>query len=287
MSVIDMRRFAAWLLVLPVPAAAQITMEELQRVNLDRLAKLPCYIVHETAKRYTSRRKTPEKWHLEDTIESEITFSGGDPVRDQLMRNGKLWRSSFDALPGVKWSAWFGDELKPLFDPKCGTVIEFAGSEGTAGSQLLTYRFHSPANGCFGYFGDGVRQYNRARSGQFSVENPAANLVRYEEVADDFPAGFMVVSYRASVSWAYVSIGDASQLLPATVEFLNHYASGDSWRIAITYTNQRHFQASSNITFQPPQPVSKKPFWALSMSGIRSSPLYAALPKAPRPTKRR
>jgi hypothetical protein len=110
MSVIDMRRFAAWLLVLPVPAAAQITMEELQRVNLDRLAKLPSYIVHETAKRYTSRRKTPEKWHLEDTIESEITFSGGDPVRDQLMRNGKLWRSSFDALPGVKSSGAPGSE---------------------------------------------------------------------------------------------------------------------------------------------------------------------------------
>jgi hypothetical protein len=92
------------------------------------------------------------------------------------------------------------------------------------------------------------------------VENPAANLVRFEELANDFPAGFGVVSYRASVSWAHVRIGDASQLLPATVEFVNHYASGDSWRVAITYTNQRHFQSSSNITFQPPEPTRKKPF---------------------------
>jgi hypothetical protein len=254
-----MRCFAVCLLM-PILAAAQIPMEELHRVNLDRLAKLPSFIAHETAKRYTSRRQTPEMWRLEDTIESEITFSGGDPVRDKLMRNGKLWRSSFDALRGLKWSAWFGDELKPLFDPKCGTVIEFAGSDGTAGDQLLTYRFHSPATGCFGYFGDGVHQYNPARSGQFSVENPAANLVRFEEIANDFPVGFAIVSYQATVSWAYVRLGDALQLLPATVEFVNHYASGDSWRVVITYSNQRHFQSSSNITFQAPEPDRKQPF---------------------------
>ena len=73
--------------------------------------------------------------------------------------------SSFDALPGFKWYDGFGTEIRPLFDAKCPSTLEFEGRSKVEGKSLLEYRFTSPVDGCFPYFFFNYQRYNPERTG--------------------------------------------------------------------------------------------------------------------------
>jgi hypothetical protein len=46
-----------------------------------------------------------------------------------------------------------------------------------------------------------------------------------------------------------VKIGETSHLLPVRANFLVVYSSGTRYRVEVEYKNHRHFEASSNVTF--------------------------------------
>jgi len=47
-----------------------------------------------------------------------------------------------------------------------------------------------------------------------------------------------------------VTIGEERHLLPIAASFLIRYASGTQYRIDVEYSNHRHFEASTHLTFQ-------------------------------------
>ena len=144
-----MRR--AWLIVLMLPlvvfAADEILdLNRVREVNLEHAAKLPNFVADETAMRYKSRHTVPPRWELFDKIEAEIVVQGSSFRRQNVRRNGKPWKKP--DFSDFNWGLQFGYELKPLFDPKCPTAIEFEGREEARGKQLLAYRYHAPPDGC-------------------------------------------------------------------------------------------------------------------------------------------
>jgi hypothetical protein len=224
-------------------------LEHARRINLEYLANMPNFVADETAKRDRSATRSGP-WRHYDTVESEITFKGRRAVRQQIRRDGKPWEQPFDALPGFKWYEGFETEISPLFDSQCPTTIEYQGRSKAGGRQLLEYRFSSPVDGCFPFFYFAYQRYNPARTGHVFIDDTAANVLQVDDQAAGFPAAFEFAEREEHVFWDYVKIGADSHLLPVRANFLVRYSSGTRYRVEVEYRNHRHFESSSNITFQ-------------------------------------
>jgi hypothetical protein len=234
-------------LVLGTPASPeQPELAHARQVNLDRAANMPNFVADEMVKRYTARKTSPDAWKLLDTIESEITFKGGEPTRQHIRINGKPGNKP---IPGPNISPEFGTEIKPVFNPDCPTDIDFAGRQELHGKQLLVYRFSSPSYGCFGYFDTPKGRYLPSRTGRILVEDPGSSMIQYEEEASEFPKGFQTDSWREVTLWDYRKLGDASYLLPVTNDFFQGFSSGDLWHVSVEFKNYQLFEASTNVTF--------------------------------------
>jgi hypothetical protein len=223
-------------------------LEHARRINLAYAANMPNFVADEIAKRYRSTTKSPA-WRPYDTVESEVTFRGRRVVRQQVRRNGKPWDRPFDALPGFKWYEGFETEISPLFDPQCPTTIEYQGRSKVGGRQLLEYRFRSPMDGCFPFLYFTYQRYNPARTGTVFIEDPGGSVIQVDDRSDGFPAGFEFAGREEHMFWDYVKIGETSHLLPVRANFLVVYSSGTRYRVEVEYKNHRHFEASSNVTF--------------------------------------
>jgi hypothetical protein len=235
------------LFILSVSLLAQDrALEHARRVNLERAANMPNFVADEIAERYTGRPGS-SKWNHKDTIETEITVRGIQISRQNWRRNGKPVSPGVDGMNMP--STGFGAALKPLFDPECPTTLESAGREELGGKQALVYRFRSPADGCFGNL-YGNWPYNAARTGRVLIDDPAGEILHFEEEATGFPRGFRFVQRNQVMTWGSVKIGDASHWLPVAADFIWHMSDGDLYRTSINYRNHRHFEAAANITFK-------------------------------------
>jgi hypothetical protein len=223
-------------------------LEHAREVNLGYASNMPNFVADETAKRYTNNSGSQD-WRYQDTIQTEVTFRGNRAIRQQIRRNGKLWEQPFEALPGFKWYGGFGTEIRPIFDLQYPTTIAFEGHSEVRGKQLLEYRFHSPADGCFGPFYFEYQRYNPERTGRVFLGEPGGNVIQLDEKADGFPSDFEFVQREEKVSWDYVKIGDVSHLLPVGANFVVQYSSGAWWRVEVEYKNHRHFESSTNLTY--------------------------------------
>jgi hypothetical protein len=167
--------------------------------------------------------------------------------------NGQPWKKK--GFEGFNWSVQFGGELKPLFDPKCPTRIDFEGREEVHGTPVLAYRFSSPPNGCFGYFSvkngflSALRRYNPAQTGRFLVDEREGSVIQVEQEAHEFPKGFGADAWKQTITWDYVKTGDGTYLLPVAVDMVGGFTQADLWHITVEYKNHRHFQAATNVTF--------------------------------------
>ena len=209
---------------------------------------MPNFLADETAKRYRSGPRS-STWGDFDTVESEIAFKGNRASRQQIRRNGKPWEQPFEALPGFKWYEGFGTEISPLFDAECPTTLQYQGKSKVGGRPGIDYRFSTPVDGCFPFFFFGYQRYNPARTGHVFIDDSGGNILQIDEEANGFPAEIEFAERDEQISWDYVKIGDASQLLPVRAKFLVRYYDGTRYRIEVEYTKHRHFEASTSVTF--------------------------------------
>lgn len=245
-----------WLGLRPCGAADEVpALSHVREVNLDYAAKLPDFVADEVIHRYESHKASPPKWEPSDMIEAEIAVQAkGGFMRRNVRRNGQPWNKPF---PGWNFGVPFGEGLTELFGPRCPNVIEFDSRQEWQGKTVQAYRFHSPSNGCFGYWATraGIlpltRRYNPARRGRFLVDVPGNNLIRLEVEAVDFPKSFGNDTWTEASSWDSVKIGDESYLLPVAFETVIGSSSADLVGAVVEYKNHRHFEASADVTFKP------------------------------------
>jgi hypothetical protein len=240
----------------PVPQDDWKTaLEHARTVNLERAAALPNFVADEKAVRYKSRHTNPPKWEYVDTIESEISVKGGSFRRDHVVLNRKPFNKP--SFPNFNWGVQFGQQLLPLFEPKCQPAIEFEGRQELNGKPVLAYRFRSEPNGCFGTFTitsgfivTSTKSYNPAHTGRFLIEDPGGSVIQFESEAHEFPKEFGADPVHETQTWAYVKIGDASHLLPVATEIYGGFTHADLWHVVVEYTNHRHFEANTTFTFK-------------------------------------
>ncbi len=230
-------------------AFAQAELDRVRQVNLEAGTKLPSFVADETLKRYEGRLDS-SKWRQVDTVDTEIAVEGTVITRQNWRRNGKPWKPASGFIP----NAGFGTELKPLFSPDCPTRLVPAGREVVHGDQAQVYRFSSPPDACFVSLGNNRQLYNAARSGRNLVDDRSGRMIQFEAEATGFPKGFEFVQRNEVETWDYVKIGEASHLLPVAADFIWRMPNGSLYRVAIEYKNHRHFEASTNLTFEKEEP---------------------------------
>src|SRR5262249_17219782 len=144
--------------------------EQIRDVNLDYISKLPSFIADELAVRM-HKPKGSDKWKDKDTIESEISFKGGDAFRQKIRFNGKPWNKPTHWLPGgPTWGVGFGTDLKPLFDRVCENQITFEGRKEIGGAQVRSFAFRTPMDACFGSGLYGYQLYSAGKAGRILVD---------------------------------------------------------------------------------------------------------------------
>jgi hypothetical protein len=243
----------------PPPAAVPAGFERIRAINLDRAAKLPTFTADEIATR-SELKPGSTKWRQVDIVESEITFLGAQGGRQNIRINGKPFKKEEGGwIPGVNWGLGFGGELKPLFDRDCANAFTFEGRQELRGKPVLAYAFSAPQDGCFDAGTTNYQQYSAARSGRILVEDPEGNVIQMEHETHGTPSEF-TGEQTVTLSWDYVKIGDATHLLPVAADYIDRFskggfANGAQWHIAVQYKNHRHFEASTNVTFQEPPPA--------------------------------
>jgi hypothetical protein len=243
------------LLYRPPPAPSSSELERVRQVNLEYLSKMPNFVADETARRYSSADAT-KPWRLYDIIETEIAVKiaerGVHLTRQKIRQNGKPFPSPFIQLGHQIWGdGLFGMYLRALFDPECHTTVDFAGTEGVSGSDLLVYLFRSPPNGCLplNRFGGPKNVYNPARTGRILLNAGRGNIVRYEEESFGYPEQFGMDRYTVTESWGDVRIGDSSFLLPVSTECVVRRSDGSAGKVSVEYKNHRHFEAATSVDF--------------------------------------
>jgi len=92
--------------------------------------------------------------------------------------------------------------------------------------------------------------YNAARTGRIFVDGPSGDVLQFEEEATGFPAGFSFIQRNQVMNWDFVKIGDISHWLPVSADFSWRMGDGSLTRAAAVYKNHRHFEATTNVTFQ-------------------------------------
>jgi hypothetical protein len=226
-------------------------------VNLRIASTLPAFVADEHAQRYKSSARNLRQWQLVDTIDSEISVKGSDVFsREHMTVNGKPWtRASFPNPVG--WSVAFGEEIKPLFDRKCPTVVTFEQKSKLRGMAVLVYHFDSPVNGCFGtHVNSGLftKRFNPPRTGRFAVEESSGALVQFGTTATGYPKGFGADTFEQSIEWDYVTTGDGLRLLPIRMEMIIGLSTKELWRVVVEYRNHRHFGADTSVSFEQGPP---------------------------------
>lgn len=230
------------------PDEARAVLEKARKVNLDFASHLPNFVVDETAKRYTSAA-FPLQWQAMDTVKSEVTFRGPVETRAHIVLDGKDWNHPFRQLPGLIWSTEYGSFIRPIFDPACPTTLASAGKGKVRGMDLFIFTFHAAAETCFGPFQSKYQLYYPARSGRLYVDGSNGQLMQMDIKWDSAPSAFSVLDEESEISWARVTVGNQSLVLPVSIDEMTRGASGWCWWVRMEETNHRQFEAASTITF--------------------------------------
>ena len=222
-------------------------LEQIRSHIVQFVSQMPNFVADEVATRYVSTADAPI-WSRVDTIESQITFKGKAVSREQIVWNGKLWKSSYRELPGFKWTDGLGSQMSYLFDPACPTTFEPEGNVMEGDKSLSVVRYSSPPDGCEFYW-QNYQQFYPGKTGRILMDETEANVIRLETKSKGFPKAFPISAVEKQVSWDFVKIGDAAHLLPVSAQIMVVLSTGERKLAKHEYKNHRHFEAATNITF--------------------------------------
>jgi hypothetical protein len=80
------------------------------------------------------------------------------------------------------------------------------------------------------------------------VVDADGNVLEMEHREAGVPSGFDGGANKV-LEWGEVKIGENVHLLPVSLDWTSALW-GDTWHIAVTYKNHRHFEGTANIQFK-------------------------------------
>jgi hypothetical protein len=214
------------------------------------LAKVPNYVADETAERSQTTDIQPDwYWRRTDSVKSEVRFDGNRETRENIFLDKSPWTQPFPMLPGFKWRGGFGEKLRTIFDPTRPVRFTFSQSITYRGKRARVYEFSAPKDGLGSWY-SGYQTFYPAYEGKVTITEDDLMVVKMESKAKEFPTAFPISSVEDATTWDWVIAGSGRELLPVSAEALIVLANERrAYLVQLDYRNHRHFQASSNLTF--------------------------------------
>jgi hypothetical protein len=231
----------------------QAMLEKARAVNLLRASHLPNFVADEEVGCYVQTTGQPidVPWVLTATVRSEVTFKGVNETRQQVGPNGETVPERAIPAGCIEWSGGYSNFFKPLFDPECSTTLTFSKTMGKPDQQAWVYSFSTPPEGlCFSPAISDFELAYPAHEGSVLIDIRNGNMISVTGRSRGFPEAFPIMGSEETVIWDYVKAGGETHLLPVSYERAKIFANGTSRRVLAKYTNHRHFEASTSITFQ-------------------------------------
>jgi hypothetical protein len=224
-------------------------LSQLQAAATAYVSSLPNYVADETATEFSSPA-APLAWRKANVLQSEVTFTGSRDTRQHPMFDGKPWEGDLMAIPMHKPTGGFSDTLRAIFKKSCAITFDLKGRTTESSKQLLVYGFMTPPDGCLPPQGEEHlgEIYYPGYSGQIVFDPALKAIMRVETQTTGFPKPMNLALVEERISWGFVTIGEASHLLPISAQRLKVTRSG-AILIKQEYKNHRHFESSTNITF--------------------------------------
>lgn len=186
-------------------------------------------------------------WHLMDSQDTEVSYSGGKERYRLLRRNGAPVTG--DRQVGTRAmgsSGEFATALRYLFAPDVAADFRFKRREKLRDSRLARFDYEVKRENS--HWSIGIRNmYSPGYKGSVWVEEDTGRIHRLTMQTKDFPSDFPVRSSFFQLDYDESSIGGQSYLMPgrSILEACDRMGLCD--RKEITFSNYRKFAAESQL----------------------------------------
>lgn len=234
------------ILLLVALAAADPGIEKTRAYASEWLKQLPDFLCEQSAQRMkgTGRR---DDWHLVDTIDTEVSYSGGKERYRLLRKNGTP--VSGDRMVGTRnmgSSGEFATALRYLFSPDVAAEFKYKGTDKVRKQKLLRFQYEVKRENSHWSIGMQT-MYSPGYTGSVWVEEETGRIHRLTMETRDFPEEFPVRSSYFQLDYTEAVIGEQSFLMPSMslVEACDRRGLCD--RKEIRFSNYRKFTAESQL----------------------------------------
>jgi len=225
-------------------------LERARTVNLDRASRLPNFMADEEVD-CSAQLPSGTGWIQTASIRFEVTFNGLSESRQQAGADGEPVPVKGTSAGCIGWTGGFGSYIKPVFDPSCGTTLTYSKTIGKSGKQFMVYNFDTPAEErCFPLSFSGITRAYSAHRGTVRIDVASGEMVSVSTRSRSFPEAYRIAEIEETATWDVIEIKGEKNLLPVSYEKLLSLRNGAINRVSATYTNHRHFEANTKITFQ-------------------------------------
>lgn len=231
------------LLLLAAPAP---DIEKTRAYAFDWLQVLPDFLCEQSAQRMKGTGSSGD-WHLVDTQDTEVSYSGGKERYRLLRRNGSPVAGGGQVgTRSMGSSGEFATALRYLFAPDVAAEFRFRKMEKIR--KLRLARFDYTVKRENSHWSIGIQaMYSPGYQGSVWVEEDTGRIHRLTMRTRDFPAGFPVRSSFFQLDYAEAEIGGQTYLMPSLSVLEACDRMGLCDRKEITFGNYRKFTAESQL----------------------------------------
>jgi len=213
------------------------------------LSALPNFTADKAMTTQSSKVSATPKWSVTETLQAEANFRGRQETLRNIVRDGVKLPDAAILPTGVRAGA-STSRLSQIFSPDCPVTIKFEKRAVEAGTPVLAYSFTSPHDSCFGPVWDGhYQRYFPGYEGEVFIGEADGLVRKIYCTTTGFPAEFNQRTMEEQVMWDQVAIGEERHLLPVSSQTLLVSTNNTMFLSVVKYTNHRHFESTSAITF--------------------------------------
>jgi hypothetical protein len=180
--------------------------------------KLPNFVCQEFMSRFTQRGRE-EKTPL-DVVSAEIIYEDGEENYRNVKIDNRPTDKPFQEIEGSWSTGEFASILLELLHPDTRAQFRSGGATTISGFSAQVYDFQVQGENSHWILHAGSQNVTAAYAGSVWVDPDTARVLRIEMQARDIPSDFPMDTVETAVDYSYVTIGEASFLLPVHAETL-------------------------------------------------------------------
>jgi hypothetical protein len=246
----------------PEPSAAEQTamLDRMRDYASQYIGTLPDFLCRQTTAQYEAGKKAGARWHRGDVLTVRLVFREGKEQRQlQLVNNKPLDRTSRGWRTPLVSEGEFGSLVANVFDPVTDAQFTWRGWENIETKRVAVFNFavdrdHSRLSLSLSDLAKAIVPYG----GTVAADAESGAIWRIVSGTDQIPKAVRTRRIQTTISYAPVTIGAKSYLLPSQAE-VYMLTDNDQVRNVLAFDDYRKFEAESTITFGSPDTPSPQP----------------------------